>query len=103
MSKVNWSDVEKKLILDLYPNGGVAAVIGFLPRRSPAAIKRQACNLRVSDETSAFSHPNSRNESPVPLPAPHDYSDADRAWQSTRLPVYATGFGAAVIRAEVAL
>lgn len=101
-----WSAVEDGLIRSVYPGSGLDGVRGFLPGRSDASIRARACRLGVHMTASVYSHPIAAVEPLWAVPA-HDYTPEDRAWIDNaweRPPVvYATGFGAAVIRAEVAL
>lgn len=93
-----WTAVEDGLIRSVYPEGGLDGVRGFLPGRGDSAIRQRACRLGVHMANSAYSHPICAVEKLWEVPA-HDYTDADRAWMTTRLPVFAGGFGAARIAA----
>lgn len=76
---VEWSAVEDS-ILQGYPAFGVEGLRGFLPGRSDTAIKQRACRLKVTE-------PAKRDEALCPVQA-HEYTVEDRAWMTTRLPVY---------------
>ena len=81
MSAATWTPAKYDLIREHYPLGGAVRVQAYMPEHSIGAITQRACRLGVR-APSKHSHPLDRKESPVPLPAPHDYTDADRAWMA---------------------
>ena len=96
-----WTPVEVSLIERIYPTEGAEGVRTFMPNRTLASIKGKASRLKLAHTASVYSHPHSKVEKLWEIPQ-HDVCDTHRAWQATRLPVYATGFGAAVIASGVA-
>lgn len=79
-----WTAQEDKTVTEAYPEGGALLVQSLLPHRSLNAIKQRACRLEVTHAASAHSHPPGSKGSAVPAPAPHEYTDIDKAWMSCK-------------------
>lgn len=83
----DWSADEDRIMFEVYPLGGSAAVMPLLPGRSQTAITKRAHRLGV-----VVSRPEPRavkaSEVPVSWPVPqHDYTPADfaiREWRTVR-------------------
>ncbi len=92
-----WPAPHVAILTEHFPLGGTAACRELLPDSySEPAIRAKAYSLELKYVGPRQQGSRPLDDSDVPIPA-HDYCDTHRAWQSTRLPVYATGFGAAVI------
>lgn len=84
-----FSEFEKQVLYDNYPSGGTAACQDLLPMRTGPAIRTCAMRLglRYGGPPNTGSKPN--GDVAVPVPA-HDYTPEDRAWMTTRLPVFSS-------------
>jgi hypothetical protein len=92
-----WSEAERAIVRTYYPEGGLEACQPLLPHHNANAIRGIANKMELKYVGPRRQGCRPLDDSDVPLPAPWDYTDADRAWMATRLPVFVGGFGAAVI------
>lgn len=84
---VHWTDAEDAVIIEVYPNGGAAAVHEAIPSRTRKAIVRRAGQLGVSNARSR-GEADTRIDRGVGWAVPqHDYTPADfavRGWRTAR-------------------
>lgn len=93
-----WPEAELAVIREHYPLGGSAACEPFLSGRNRNAIRAIAKRIGLTYEGPRLTGSPPKDEEAVPVPA-HDYTPEDRAWMTTRLPVFGGGFGVARIAA----
>lgn len=81
---VHWTDAEDAVIIEMYPNGGSAAVQEAIPSRTRKAIMRRAWQLGVSNARSR-GEADKRIYRGVGWAVPqHDYTPADFAFRNWR-------------------
>lgn len=92
---VAWPECDLAIVREHYPLGGTGRCAPLLPHRNNPSIRAAAKRLGLTYEGPPVCGTKPNDHLAVPLPAPHDYGPEDRAWMTTRLPVFGGGFGVA--------